>query len=203
VVKHRVLDIKVVVRRSVQYLLAPRALQLATALPFFVLTCTAVANRHLTVSELATETVAYLFWIVLAGLTLRFRHGIQSWLDRRFFREQYDREQLLVKLLESSRRVESLGELGELVNDTLADALHPVNTGIWYRDPRELSDTAASNAAAAGFPSDERWLSWLERQAAATPLPVPEGAGLSQEDALVRRTRRAVESRSCSASGRS
>ncbi len=184
VLKHRVLDIRVAIRRGVQYLLAQRALQAATALPFLALTYIVFRNRDLTLAELATQTGGYLFWLALAAIVLRFRGPIQRALDRRFFREEYDREQLMMKLLEESRRVESLHELSRLVSETLVAAMHPSRAYVWYRDPQELAVTASSNAllTPSDFPSGERWLSWLEQRDRATSLPIPAEAGLSQEE---------------------
>jgi eukaryotic-like serine/threonine-protein kinase len=192
VVRHRVLDIRVVIRRGVQYLLARRALQAAVLLPFAALLYIVASNRELTVAQLVTETGGYLFWLALAGVALRFRRPIQLWLDRRFFRQEYDREQLMEKLLDESRRVDSLAELSEIVGDTLVGALHPQSAAVWYRDPRERADTATSRPAPRDFPADERWLSWLEQRATLTSLPLPPDAGLSNDD-LRRLERRGIE----------
>jgi GAF domain-containing protein len=184
VLVHRVLDIRVAVRRGVQYLLAQRALQAATALPFLALTYIVVRNRDLTLAELLTQTGAYLFWLAAAALVLRFRGPIQQSLDRRFFREEYDRERLMLKMLDESRRVESLCELSRLVSETLVAAMHPARAYVWYRDPQELAGTASSSPllTPSDFPSSERWLSWLEQRDRATRLPLPAEAGLSPED---------------------
>jgi hypothetical protein len=184
VLKHRVLDIRVAIRRGVQYLLAQRALQVATVLPFLALTYIVVRNRSLTLTELVTQTGGYLFWLAFAALVLRFRAPIQRELDRRFFREEYDRERLMMRMLEESRRVESLYELSRLVSQTLIEAMHPARAYVWYRDPQELAITssASPHLTPSDFPSSERWLSWLEQRDRATPLPIPAEAGLSQED---------------------
>ena len=184
VLKHRVLDIRVAIRRGVQYLLAQRALQVATALPFLALTYIVVRNRGLTLTELVTQTGGYLFWLAFAALVLRFRGPIQRTLDRRFFREEYDRERLMMRMLDESRRVESLYELSRLVSQTLIEAMHPARAYVWYRDPQELAVTASSSPllTPSDFPSSERWLSWLEQRDRATPVPIPAEAGLSQED---------------------
>jgi serine/threonine-protein kinase len=186
VVKHRVLDIQVVVRRGLQYLLARRALQAALVLPFLALLYIAFVNRQLTLTELATETRGYLYWIAIAGVMLAFREPIRLWLDRRFFREQYDRERLMMELLDDSRRVDSLSELSHLVSDTLLGALHPERAFVWYRDPRERIASAASGNALPppDFPARERWLSWLELRGTAASVPLPEDAGLSPEETL-------------------
>ena len=86
VVRHRVFDISVVIRRGLQYLLARHALQALTAVPIVVLMYTVVSNRDLTVAQLAGKSTAYLYWTVAAGLMLRYRRTISLWLDRRFFR---------------------------------------------------------------------------------------------------------------------
>jgi len=184
VLKHRVLDIRVAIRRGVQYLLAQRALQVATALPFFALIYILIRHRDLTLAQLATQTSGYLFWLALAGLVLRFRTPIQRMLDRRFFREEYDRERLMMKMLDESRRVESLCELSRLVSETVVAAMHPSRAYVWYRDPQELAVTASSSPllTPSDFPSGERWLSWLEQRDRAASLPLPIEAGLSQED---------------------
>jgi GAF domain-containing protein len=184
VLKHRVLDIRVAIRRGVQYLLAQRALQVATALPFFALVYILIRHRDLTLAELATQTSGYLFWLALAAFVLRFRTPIQRTLDRRFFREEYDRERLMMKMLDESRRVESLCELSRLVSETVVAAMHPSRAYVWYRDPQELAVTASSSPllTPSDFPSGERWLSWLEQRDRAASLPLPIEAGLSQED---------------------
>ena len=186
VVKHRVLDIRVVVRRGLQYLLARRALQAAVALPIAVLAYTAVVNRHRTVAEIVAEKGAYLLWVGAAGLGLRFRRPIQAWLDRRFFREQLDREQVLLGLLDDAGRLESMSELSRLITSKLDSALHPKTMYLWYRDPAELSAASAADPllAPADLPPEGRWLAWLEALGTTATLPAPAEAGLPPEEAL-------------------
>ena len=183
VVKHRVFDIRVVVRRGLQYLLAKGALQALVAAPLAALTYTVVVNRHRTIAELVTESTAYLYWIAIAGLALRFRQPVRLWLDRRFFREEYDRERLLLGLLDDLGKVDSVSHLSELVNAKLDSALHPASVHFWYRDPGEFAAASSSNPVLTppDFPADGRWLSWFEDRAAATELPLPPEAGLSRQ----------------------
>jgi GAF domain-containing protein len=184
VVKHRVLDIKVVVRRGVRYLLARRALQAAVALPLAVLAYTVVAHRHRTIAEIVSENRGYLFWVVAAAAGLRFRRPLQSWLDRRFFREPRDAEQLLFGLLDDVGRLDSVAELSRLVASKLDSALHPKTLYVWYRDPAEFA--AASSAepllVPPDFPSTGSWLAWLESRGQTAPLPAPAEAALSRDE---------------------
>jgi eukaryotic-like serine/threonine-protein kinase len=184
VVKHRVFDIKVVIRRGLQYLLARRVLQLAVALPLVMLGYTLVSHRHLTIAELAGDTRAYLYWLAAGGMALAGRRRIEMALDRHFFREEYDREQLLLGLLDEVRRVDSVARLAQVVSDRLMSAVHPTAAYIWYRDPGDLAAASSSqpDLTPAGMPSNDRWLSWLEQRAQVTVMPVPREAGLSQHD---------------------
>jgi hypothetical protein len=187
VVKHRVLDIKVVVRRGVQYLFAKRVLQAAVALPVAVVAYSLVLNRHRTIAEIATEQSGYLFWIGAAAVGLRFRRPIQGWLERRFFREELDREQLLLGLLDDVGRLDSLSDLSRLMTAKLEAAFHPKSIYLWYRDPRESASAWSTDPLLTppDFPSSGRWLVWLEaRGASAAALPAPADAGLPRDEAL-------------------
>jgi len=129
-----------------------------------------------------TESTGYLYWLAIAGLTLRFRQPVGLWLDRRFFREEYDREQVMLGLLDDLGKVDSVAELSERVHAKLESALHPANVYFWYRDAVEFAAASSSNPLLTppDFPADGPWLSWFEDRAAATELPWPPEAGLSR-----------------------
>jgi eukaryotic-like serine/threonine-protein kinase len=184
VVRHRIFDIKVVVRRTVQYLLARRVLQAAAAAPVVALAYTMASHRHLTIAQLTTETQAYLYWIVATGLVLRFRGPIQLALDRRFFKEEHDREQLLLGMLDEVGRVESIAELSRLVNERLTSVLHPTRAYVWYRDPGERAIAASSDPGITppDVPSGRAWLQWLEAGGEPVEFPAPADAGLTREE---------------------
>lgn len=136
VLKHRIFDIAVVVRRGLQYLLARRALQVLLALPALAVVASIVAHRDRTIGQLASENLVWLWLIGGLGLSLRFRQPILLWLDRRFFREQYDREQVLVGLLAELGRLASPSEVARLVVAQVKQALHPSTARVWFEgDP--------------------------------------------------------------------
>jgi eukaryotic-like serine/threonine-protein kinase len=138
VVKHRVLDIVVVVRRTVRYLLAKRALQSLLALPAAALLVTLVTQRHQTIAQVVSESTAYLWLMGAAALSLRYRQPLGRWLDRRFFREQYDREQVLMGLLADLRQLSDPDDVVHLVRAQVEYAFHPYALRLWFdgeRDP--------------------------------------------------------------------
>jgi hypothetical protein len=184
VVKHRVFDVRIIVRRGVQYLLARRALQALVATPVAALAITVALHRDRTIGELVSGSTAYLYWIGVAALSLNFRSRIAPWLDRKFFREEYDREQVLLALTDDLGKAESLAELSLLVSARLEFSLHPRSLYFWYRDEGKMTlDYSLSRLTRpAEFPLDGGLLSRLEQQPAAVDLPLPSEAGLSANE---------------------
>ena len=136
VVRHRVFDVAVVVRRTMQYLLAKRALQTLLTLPAVTLLIMAVAHRDWTIAQLVTRGAGYLWLIAAIALSLQFREPLGRWLDHRFFREQYSREQVLVGLLGDLRRLSEPADLSRLVRAKVEYAMHPSVARLWFEgDP--------------------------------------------------------------------
>ncbi len=105
VMKHKVLDLRLVIRRSVQHLLARQVLRGLTLLPLVVLAVRAVRDPAAPIGSLAN--LAGIAWIAAAALLLAFRERILAAVDRWFFRETLDREKLVRGLLVEIGRAES------------------------------------------------------------------------------------------------
>ncbi len=134
---HRVLDVRLVVRRALQYVLARWTIAAATLLPFGALVLTVFQHR--------SDTVASLFAgsrpLALAGLTaagaalLAARGRLLPWLDRRFFREQFDAQRILSLLVARSRGAGTPAELAALVSGEIDRALHLDSVAVLTLDP--------------------------------------------------------------------
>jgi serine/threonine-protein kinase len=135
VIKHRVLGISVVLRRSLQYLLAKQSLRLFLFLPLVILASGIVAHPDRTVADLVigSSRYPYLFLAASAGVGLRYRRELTNWLDRRFFREQYDREIILLELVEELKRADSASEIAVMTGTQIDAALHPSALHVFYR----------------------------------------------------------------------
>jgi tRNA A-37 threonylcarbamoyl transferase component Bud32 len=167
VAKHRILDITVVVRRGLQYLLARNALTFVLLLPAAGLVYTVVVNQDRTIKEALFENPTYLALMGAALLALRFRRAVRERLDRIFFREAYDRERVLVALLDEMDRLDSIAEVAALVAAELTRALHPQHVYVWVREKERNEFTlvhSSSVVAAPGrIPPDSRLLTAFER----------------------------------------
>jgi eukaryotic-like serine/threonine-protein kinase len=161
----------VVVRRGLQYLLARRILQLLLAVPVGALAYTLIASRHLTIAELLTENLTSLSSVVLLGAGLRFRSPLHLWLDRRFFREQYDSERVLIGLVDRLAGSGSIADLSRYALTEIDLALHPSAMHLWHVDSAGDPDAP---------PADVKTI--LERQAHPVQVPRLAEAGAHEVD---------------------
>ena len=141
IIRHHVFDITFVVRRGLQYLLARNALRLLLALPIAGLAYGVLVHRDQPIGQLLWTRSAYLYLIAVAILGLRFRTQLSRWVDRRFFRESYDRQRMLVELIDNVEKLESASGVSTLVSHELESAFHPYCLFIWDREGDQQSLT--------------------------------------------------------------
>ncbi len=134
IIRHHVFDITFVVRRGLRYLLAKNALRTLLFLPVAGLAYGVMVHRDRPLGALLLSNSIYLYLIVAAVFSLRFRTLLTARLDRLFFREAYDRERMLVGFIEDVERLESASSVSKLVSHELEAAFHPRSLFVWYRD---------------------------------------------------------------------
>jgi phosphoserine phosphatase RsbU/P len=124
IVVQRAMDVRVVVRQGLQYGLAKsgvRVLQTLIILVNLYLVMKMVSDRS---ANLALKTAA-----VVAGATAVWRISLRAdklrqWIDRRFFRESYNAEQVLSDLSDQVRSMVETRPLIETVAARISDTLH-------------------------------------------------------------------------------
>lgn len=123
----RALDVRLLVRRAMQYALARYTLIGATALPAALIVVFVFVNRGTSVADLFSggEAIVLVLLALTAGVTLRVRDRLVAALDRRFFREQYDARRILRGLVDEAREAVSASSLARLLVRQLDRAIHP------------------------------------------------------------------------------
>ena len=146
---HRALDVKLYVRRALQYALARGTVLLLAAAPFATLAFLVYQARDRRVAELlAGGRGALLLGAGAGGLVIaRGRRRVLDALDRRFFREEYDARVILRDLADGIRRVADLGELERLVTREVDRALHVERVALLVLDPRTNDLVSRAGAA--------------------------------------------------------
>ncbi len=160
VVRHRMFNIRVLVRRSIQYALARGTLFVAMALPVIGLVAYLYLHRHDSLAAVVTRTPAiYLLLILPLALMIGYRKRLLLALDRRYFREQYDARNLMLHVVSMVRDGSDIIGLSRVTLDEVESALHPKHVSLWQldREGRELSRAFArgerSDAIVSPLPS--------------------------------------------------
>ncbi|HYM21740.1 MAG TPA: protein kinase [Vicinamibacterales bacterium] len=152
--REQLFDIRVLVRRGLQYLFARTAMRTLLALPVLLLAVSVLSNPNRTVAQILTQGSG---WINVAligaiALALQSRQKLQTTLDRRFFREAYEQEQVLSHLIDEVRQRDSLSDVAALVSARVDAVLHPASLHIFYRahERSDRFDGHSSSGAVSG-----------------------------------------------------
>ena len=136
VVKHRVLEIPVLLKRSARYLLVQRGftiLLLAIWLAAIRLFTYGVSGLVGTFSN-AVLVLGLVFGVGLVWISAPVVKRTTERIDRAFFRSAYDARQILESLVEETRTVTSRDELAVLLGGEIKQALHPVFVAVYLAD---------------------------------------------------------------------
>ncbi|HVN81765.1 MAG TPA: protein kinase [Terriglobia bacterium] len=153
ILRHRVLDIHVIIRQGLQYALARGAvLGVLPVLGAFLVFDLAVNSQ---------EPLAYILrergWIyaALGGLALAAYWQRKPWLeslDRRFFRERYDAQRLLRDVVQEIRKAKSFERVSPRVVARIESALHPEFVSLMVHEAGQPSYHVLASAPAGQAP---------------------------------------------------
>jgi phosphoserine phosphatase RsbU/P len=123
VVVHRALDIRVVIRQSIQYALARGG-----AAILFLLLGAAVLAYSINLALQADLRRTWQIAMIGAGVGFIFalqlvRQRVAAWVDQRFFRQAYDAERVLTDLSEEVRTLVDVNALLKTVTDKISQTL--------------------------------------------------------------------------------
>jgi sigma-B regulation protein RsbU (phosphoserine phosphatase) len=137
IVVERALDVRVVVRQGLQYALAQRAVRVMTALLILGVLVLAAQIINDPAARRAQRLQALAWSIFLVIVLRRGATKGRAWVDRRFFREQVEAEQVLAELGQEVRKIGDAAELKALVCGRVASALHVERVEITPDGPGE------------------------------------------------------------------
>jgi serine phosphatase RsbU (regulator of sigma subunit) len=158
IIRHQVIPVSLIIRRSARYVLVSRGAILLDMIAVG-LSVTAVLTyifsrlkSPVIVIGLVSAAVGVVTWKVASGLRHRY---LRPLIDRRFFRQSYDAHQIIAELTGSLRGVTDLPRLLELVATKLRTALQTEYVTVYLRDPATgsfnnayASDYGGANGAA-------------------------------------------------------
>jgi phosphoserine phosphatase RsbU/P len=153
IVVHRAMDVTVVIRQGLQYLLATggvRIFQVAVSIAIIVLAATMSAGHN---SNLAQRILLISTGFALLAFTRIFAEHVRRWVDRRFFREAYNAEQILGDLANRVRTMVETGPLLEMVARRISESLHVPQVSVLLNGRRGF-ELAYPDSAGLAIPED-------------------------------------------------
>lgn len=155
ILKQRLFDLRVIIRRGVQYALARRVLVAIPVVAIGLLLGTVVAQGSQPLfSVLKTHAGSYVAIAALAALASTQRQKWLSALDKRFFRDKYDAQRLFREIVEDIRQAENVEEVAPQVAGRVAEALHTQGCGLLVRKPGESVYRIVAAAPAGSLSTD-------------------------------------------------
>jgi hypothetical protein len=146
VLVHRVLAVRLIARKALQYSLARYSALLLAVVPLLGLAAYLYLQRSQTLVEIFSGPSALLLFAATGfGLfTFARRRDLLEAVDRRYFREQYDARRILTPLVERIRSTRDHRELADLVTHGIDRALHLESVALLVEEPErgELVDPA-------------------------------------------------------------
>ncbi len=136
ILRHRLFDLRIIVRQGVRYALARRLLD--ALLP--AVTALLLAELIWHGDEPLVQMVQSRWWwyVVIVGALVLIRNRRESWLralDHRFFRDRYDAERLLEHVVNQIDRAPSFESIAPSVVRQIEEALHPTFVEVFHHAP--------------------------------------------------------------------
>jgi len=152
IVKHQVIPVGALVRRSLRYLLVARGflilegLEVALVLSFLLLGPPAAWLARLPLPGAVLFTMAVTA-LALGALVLLHRR-VMPRIDRRFFREGYDTQRILAEVGQAAREKGSVEDVLRVALDRTREALHPESAAVFLIDEESGHYSLAAGAEA-------------------------------------------------------
>lgn len=152
IVKHRVMGIRLTIRRGVQYLLAKNVLEFVWYLPIVGLFVDILLHPHEPLEKFLFHGSWWFYLLVLVSVSagIRYRKRLEQWVDKKFFRSAYEEELILSELVERMQSSDTSDEVARVVATTLEEAFKPNGAAVLYRRD-ETSKFTVSYAHEAPF----------------------------------------------------
>jgi hypothetical protein len=141
ILRYRLWDIDLVIRRTLAYTL------LTGLLSLFYFSGVALIQGVLTAERgQPSPVVIVITTLAIAALFNPLRHRIQDFIDRRFYRQKYDAEQALAQFAAAARSETDLAQLSHHLAATVQETLQPEEINLWLKPPPAGKQQGASSS---------------------------------------------------------
>jgi len=178
IIVQRAMDVRVVLRQSVQYLLATNSVKvLQVVLGFAVIFVAAILATDINVGNRPQRIQIIGLGVLGVFIVRRFADRLRSWIDRRFFRDAYNADLILSDLADKVRTIVETEPLLETVGRRIAESLHVKRVALLL--PQGTG--AFEPAYALGYP-ERPWVTIQENSATTDQLRRERHAQIYRDD---------------------
>ena len=152
ILRHRLFDVRLIVRQGLRYALARRFVNALIPILGALLLWDIIQHRDQPIGSLLQRR--WWSYVPLAATLLVVRSWRETWLrnlDRRFFRERYDAQRLLTSIAEQVARASSFETIAPTIVRHIDQALHPEFVAVMRHVAAQSafsSDTGAVSSSA-------------------------------------------------------
>jgi hypothetical protein len=140
ILRSRLWDIDVIIRRTLIY----SAVMLLLGLVYLG-AVTILQDLFMAASGQSSPLSIVLSTLAIAALFSPLRRRVQAFIDRRFYRQRYNAEQVLAAFAEQARQETDLEALTEDLVEVVQETMRPEQVGIWLQTgERQMSGTGSS-----------------------------------------------------------
>ncbi|HTR80918.1 MAG TPA: SpoIIE family protein phosphatase [Bacteroidota bacterium] len=181
VVRHRVLDIPVLLKRSARYLIVQRGFTFVLAafsiglVLIFALSLSRSLHSSVEIAPPFAIALGSVFGTVLLWGGTQVHRRVSGRIDKAFFRSAYDARQILENLAEKSASAMDRKELSLLLEDHLAEALQPRSLIIYLLAANRRLEAFSSNTPPgfAEIPLSLPLIEEITKRAVPVDFPLP------------------------------
>jgi hypothetical protein len=133
IMRYRLWDIDLVIRRTLQYSLLSGLL----ALTYFGIVIILQSVFRALTGQSENQLITVASTLAIAALFFPLRNRVQAFIDRRFYRKQYDAQKVLAEFAATCRDETDLDKLTARLVEVVDEAMQPEKVSLWLKpEPR-------------------------------------------------------------------
>lgn len=166
ILRYRLLDIDLILRRSLAY-------SIVTALLVVIYFASVIILQSFfqrMVGEQSSLAIV-ISTLAIAALFNPLRHRVQEWIDERFYRSRYDAERIAAEFGRMAQDEPDLDRLTEELLNVIRDSVEPTRASLWLlADLSEQPDPLPAGRIKLELPEDDPFFTLLEEAEDVTDL---------------------------------
>jgi hypothetical protein len=129
ILRYRLWDIDLIIRRTLQYSVLSGLL----AVTYFGIIVGLQSTFRLLTGQGNNQLVTVLSTLVIAALFIPFRNRVQQFLDKRFYRKKYDAQKVLAEFAATARDETDIEKLTARLVEVVEETIQPESMSVWLK----------------------------------------------------------------------